>query len=128
DSVRAAGAGREPDGFRADFARLDDVRALAEHLLSRYERIDVLANNAGALVPSYTSTVDGFEATIQGNHLAPFLLSHLVRDRLRGGRIVNTASAAHTMGQLDVEDFVGDPRRYRSFPAYGASKAANILF
>jgi NAD(P)-dependent dehydrogenase (short-subunit alcohol dehydrogenase family) len=127
DLVREAG-GRTPDEFRADFARLDDVHRLAAHLRDAYPRIDVLANNAGGIVPRYASTVDGFESTIQGNHLAPFLLSNLLRDRLSGGRIVNTASDAHRMGRVDPHDLVGDAAGYSMWKAYGASKAANILF
>jgi daunorubicin C-13 ketoreductase len=127
DQVRAAG-GPTPDSFRADFTRLDDVRALATHLLDRYSKIDVLANNAGGLVNSYTTTADGFEATIQANHLAPFLLTNLLRERLRGGRVVNTASDAHRMGVPDPDDLVGRGDRYGTWQAYGASKAANILF
>lgn len=127
DQVRAAG-GRAPDSFRADFARLDEVRALASYLLDRYPTIDVLANNAGGIVSSYGRTVDGFEQTIQTNHLAPFLLTNLLRDRLRGGRVVNTASDAHRMGALDPDDLIGRADRYDRWAAYGASKSANILF
>jgi NAD(P)-dependent dehydrogenase (short-subunit alcohol dehydrogenase family) len=126
--VRDAGDGREPGQFRADFEVLDDVRALAAHLLETYPTIDVLANNAGGMIPKHRKTVDGFEATIQGNHLAPFLLTNLLRERLRGGRVVNTASDAHRRGKLDAEDFTGSPEKYNSWTAYGASKAANILF
>ena len=114
--------------FRADFEKLDDVRALAEFLLSSYPKIDVLANNAGAMLKDYRRTVDGFEASIQANHLAPFLLSDLLRERLAGGRIVNTASEAHRGGRLDAEDFTGSATTYKGFPAYGGTKAANILF
>jgi NAD(P)-dependent dehydrogenase (short-subunit alcohol dehydrogenase family) len=121
-------AGSAPDQFRADFARLDEVRALAAHLLDRYEKIDVLANNAGGLVSKFTSTVDGYESTIQGNHLAPFLLTNLLRDRLRGGRVVNTASDAHRSGVPDPDNLTGNGGRYSAFGTYGASKAANILF
>jgi NAD(P)-dependent dehydrogenase (short-subunit alcohol dehydrogenase family) len=126
--VRDAGAGREPGHFRADFERLDDVRELAGQLLARYEKIDVLANNAGGMIAQYRRTTDGFEATIQANHLGPFLLANLLRDRLRGGRIVTTASDAHRRGGLDPDDFVSGPDRYRRWRAYGASKAANVLF
>jgi daunorubicin C-13 ketoreductase len=128
DSVRGAAGDREPERFQADFTRLDEVRALAEQLLTRYERIDVLANNAGAMIPAYRRTVDGFETTIQLNHLAPFLLTNLLRERLRGGRVVNTASAAHGMGVTDPDNLVGDEARYSAWRAYGASKGANILF
>ena len=128
DRVRAAGGGREPGTFRADFEVLDDVRRLAGHLLDTYPVIDVLANNAGGMVGTYRRTVDGFEATIESNHLAPFLLTTLLRDRLRGKRVVNTASGAHRRSNLDPDDFTGDPAHYDQWRAYGAGKAANILF
>ena len=128
DRVRAAGDGREPGRFRADFESFAQVRDLAAHLLDTYPKIDVLANNAGGMISNYRRTVDGNEATIQGNHLAPFLLTHLLRERLSGGRVVNTASDAHHQGRPDPDDFCGDPGKYRAFRAYGASKAANILF
>jgi NAD(P)-dependent dehydrogenase (short-subunit alcohol dehydrogenase family) len=126
--VREAGGGQEPGQFRADFEVFDDVRKLAGHLLETYPTIDVLANNAGGMVPSYRRTVDGFEATIQGNHLAPFLLTSLLRERLAGGRVVNTASDAHRRNNLDPADLVGSAGTYKSWRAYGAGKAANILF
>jgi NAD(P)-dependent dehydrogenase (short-subunit alcohol dehydrogenase family) len=126
--VRTAGGGREPGRFRADFEVLDEVRELAEYLLTTYPKIDVLANNAGGMVGEYRRTVDGHEATIQGGHLAPFLLTGLLRDRLRGGRVVNTASRAHAQGAPDPDDFAGDPAKYSAWRAYGAAKSANILF
>jgi daunorubicin C-13 ketoreductase len=125
--VRTAASGPEPDEFRADFDELDQVRDLAAKILAAYPAIDVLANNAGGMVGSYTRTTDGFEATIQGNHLAPFLLTHLLRDALRGGRVVNTASRAHQRARVST-DFAGSADGYSSWRAYGASKAANILF
>ncbi|MGX6604257.1 SDR family NAD(P)-dependent oxidoreductase [Micromonosporaceae bacterium Da 78-11] len=128
DRVRAAGNGREPGVFRADFEVLAEVRELAAYLLTTYPKIDVLANNAGGMVGGYRRTVDGFEATIQGNHLAPFLLTDLLRERLRGGRVVNTASRAHQQGRPDPDDFAGDPANYSSWKAYGAAKTSNILF
>jgi NAD(P)-dependent dehydrogenase (short-subunit alcohol dehydrogenase family) len=126
--VTAAAKGVEPAHHRADFERLDEVRGLAESLLSSYPRIDVLANNAGGMVPEYRRTPDGFEATMQGNHLAPFLLTGLLRERLRGGRVVNTASDAHRRGTVDPDDLTGSADGYSSWLRYSASKAANILF
>src|SRR5690242_17703894 len=92
--VEKAAKGPKPGQFRADFESFDDVRRLADHLLTTYPKIDVLANNAGGMVGKYRRTQDGYEATIQGNHLAPFLLTHLLRERLAGKRVVNTASEA----------------------------------
>jgi NAD(P)-dependent dehydrogenase (short-subunit alcohol dehydrogenase family) len=126
--VRRAAPGRAPAGFQADFEKLDDVRRLAAELTAAYPSIDVLANNAGGMVDDYRRTVDGFEATVQGNHLAPFLLTHLLRGNLDGGRVVNTASAAHKRENLDPDDLVGSPEGYNSWRTYGAGKAANVLF
>jgi NAD(P)-dependent dehydrogenase (short-subunit alcohol dehydrogenase family) len=125
DRVRRE-AGTSPALFRADFAALDDVRRLAADLRRSYDRIDVLANNAGAIVLSPTMTVDGFELSIQANHLAPFLLTHLLADRVH--RVVTTASGAHRSGALDPDDLNRQLRGYRPFRAYGTSKQANILF
>lgn len=124
--VRQAGDGREPAHFRADFESFAQVRALADQLLAGYQRIDVLANNAGGMVGGYRRTADGYEATMQGNHLSPFLLTTLLRPRLT--RVVNTASRAHVQGRPDPENLSGEKSRYNPWQAYGAGKAANILF
>ncbi|ASW57385.1 SDR family NAD(P)-dependent oxidoreductase [Plantactinospora sp. KBS50] len=118
--------GRDPELFRADFAVLDDVRRLAANLRDAYDRIDVLANNAGAIAVQASTTVDGYEWNIQANHLAPFLLTNLLSDRLR--RVVNTASAAHRLGVVDPDDLSAQLRHYRALRAYGVSKQATILF
>jgi len=139
DRVRGAGrgaghaAGRgaghaAAEAYRCDFGVLDDVRSLAAMLRVAYPRIDVLANNAGGAFAARRSTVDGFEQTIQVNHLAPFLLSHELRQSLRGGRIINTSSGAHTGGALDPDDLSSTRRSYRSLTVYGSAKQANILF
>ncbi|MCW3842088.1 SDR family NAD(P)-dependent oxidoreductase [Micromonospora yasonensis] len=125
DRLREA-SGERPELFRADFAVLDDVRRLAEKLRAAYDRIDVLANNAGAIVLQPVTTVNGFELSIQANHLAPFLLSNLLRDRI--GRMVVTASGAHRSGVLDPDDLNATLRGFRPYRAYGTSKQANILF
>ncbi|MEV4758991.1 SDR family NAD(P)-dependent oxidoreductase [Micromonospora sp. NPDC049559] len=123
--VREAG-GAAPALFRADFAALDDVRRLAAELRGGYERIDVLANNAGGVILTPRTSVDGFELTMQVNHLAPFLLTNLLRDRL--GRVVGTASAAYRLGALDPDLLSLPPGRYRPARAYASSKQANVLF
>ncbi len=127
--VRAAAApNTEVTGFRADFGEFDQVRRLADELSSAYPRIDLLANNAGLVMPSRARTVDGHELVIQANHLAPFLLTHLLRERLAGGRVVNTASDAHRGGKLDPADLDSEARSYSGMTVYGSSKQANILF
>ncbi len=114
----------------ADFSRLEQVRDLADVLLERHERIDVLATNAGGIMGERTMTVDGHELTFQVNHLAPFLLTTLLLPRLvaAGGRVITTSSVAHRFGgRLDLDDLDSE-RRYSPERAYGASKLANILF
>ncbi|GAA1399998.1 SDR family NAD(P)-dependent oxidoreductase [Catellatospora coxensis] len=126
-TVRAAAAGPEPVGLLADFAQLSQVHDLAAKLAG--QRVDVLANNAGLVAARRTTTVDGHELTIQTNHLAPFLLAHLLREQLApGARIVNTASMAHSFGTLDPDNLDRRGGLYSAWLAYGGSKRANILF
>jgi NAD(P)-dependent dehydrogenase (short-subunit alcohol dehydrogenase family) len=123
----AAGGGAPVHEHVADLMLMADVRALAEEVSERYEHIDVLANNAGALFASRQETSEGLERTFALNHLAPFLLTNLLRDRLSGGRVVTTASDAHKSGRLDLEDLQSQ-RGYSAMRVYGTSKLCNILF
>jgi NAD(P)-dependent dehydrogenase (short-subunit alcohol dehydrogenase family) len=130
DLVREAG-GRTPAAYRADFAVLDQVREVGAAVAAAHDRVDVLVNNAGQLTSVRRPTVDGFDPTMQVNHLAGFLLTHLLLDRLRAAgappaRIVTTSSAAEAWGTLDVDR--PGRRQAGRWLAYGASKQANILF
>lgn len=126
--VRQESAGPEPIAVPADFASFASVREAAARL-HKLDRIDVLANNAGAVASRRSTTVDGNEVTIQTNHLAPFLLTNLLVDKLEpGARIVTTASMAHGWGRLDPADLNKKNSFYNVWLAYGASKAANIAF
>jgi NAD(P)-dependent dehydrogenase (short-subunit alcohol dehydrogenase family) len=126
--VRQDAAGPDPIAVTADFASFASVREAAKQLY-QLDRIDVLANNAGAVITRRATTVDGHEATIQTNHLSPFLLTHLLLDKLEpGARIITTASVAHNYGRLDPADLSRTKGVYSAWLAYGASKAANILF
>ena len=116
--------------FVADFERLTDVRALAEWVRERVDRIDVLANNAGGVFAQRVMTVDGNERTMQVNHYAGFLLTNLLLDVLTASRatVVNTSSVgAHVFGRIDLAD-LDNARKYKTMKAYGDSKLANILF
>jgi NAD(P)-dependent dehydrogenase (short-subunit alcohol dehydrogenase family) len=118
------------DHYVADFARLDDVRALAAWLLERYPRIDVLANNAGGIMGDREVTVDGHEKTLQVNHLAPFHLTTLLIDRLveSSAVVIATSSVANKLyARLDMNNIELD-RGYSANLAYGNAKLANILF
>ena len=118
--------------FTADFARLDDVRSLATKLADAVgdDGIDVLANNAGGIFGDQTPTVDGFEKTIQVNHLAPFLLTNLLLPQLRqaDAAVINTSSVGHRLfGHIDVDD-LDNRRKFSANKAYGDAKLANVLF
>jgi NAD(P)-dependent dehydrogenase (short-subunit alcohol dehydrogenase family) len=125
--ARAAGGGAPVHEHVADLVSMADVRRLAEEVRERYEHIDVLANNAGALFASRKETSEGLEQTFALNHLAPFLLTNLLRDRLAGTRVVTTASDAHKSGQLDLGDLQSE-KSYSAMRVYGTSKLCNILF
>ena len=128
DEARAArGGATTVHEHVADLTLMADVRALAAEARDRYGRIDVLANNAGALFASRQVSTEGLERTFALNHLAPFLLTDLLRDRLEGGRVVTTASDAHASGRLDLDDLQSE-RSYAAMRVYGTSKLCNILF
>ncbi|HEX7199729.1 MAG TPA: SDR family NAD(P)-dependent oxidoreductase, partial [Dongiaceae bacterium] len=114
----------------ADFSRLTEVRRLADELLAGHDRLDVLVNNAGLFSPHYRLSADGFELTFAVNHLAPFLLTNLLLDRLKASapaRIVTVASEAHRRNRLDIADMTR-PADWTMMRAYGRSKLCNILF
>ncbi|TQL47072.1 short-subunit dehydrogenase [Homoserinimonas aerilata] len=114
----------------ADFARLSEVRQLADALAAAHPHIDVLANNAGGIFGSRERTEDGHEKTMQINHLAPFLLTNLLMPTLLASRasVINTSSAAARLfARLDVDD-LDNERRFTINKAYGDAKLANILF
>src|ERR671928_431361 len=130
EEARAAGRGAAVHEHVADMARMDEVRRLAAELLDRHPRIDVLANNAGAMFTSRHVTPDGFEQTFALNHLGPFLLTNLLLERLTAsrGRVVTTASDAHRGGVLDLDDLQSERGRFRPGRVYGTTKLCNVLF
>ena len=126
---RAAGAGTVRT-YVADFAVLDQVRRLADELLADLPRIDVLVNNAALVLQRREETADGYEKVFAVNHLAPYLLTRLLLDRIEQSapsRIVNVASDAHTFGAMEPDDYMST-RAFKPMKVYGRSKLANILF
>ncbi len=116
--------------LRADLSRLAEVRTLAGALLARCPRVFALVNNAGGASLRRQVTADGLERTFAVNHLAPYLLTRLLLDRIRESapsRIVTVASSGHRHGDLDFADLQLE-RGYRMTRAYGRSKLCNILF
>jgi NAD(P)-dependent dehydrogenase (short-subunit alcohol dehydrogenase family) len=115
-----------------DLAGFRSIRSFAAEVLARFERLDVLVNNAGLILLRRRETEDGFEETFGVNHLGHFLLTDLLLERLRASapaRVVVVASNAHKGARrgLDFDDLQGE-RRYRWMDAYNKSKLANIYF
>jgi len=122
--------GNHVDVLRADFSCLDEVRTAAAILLERYPHIDVLINNAGLYHTHRTLTEKGFEIVFFVNHLASFLLTRLLLDRMVASapsRILQVNSQGHRFGGLDLTDLTWQRRRYRGLQGYGASKVAQLL-
>ncbi|HEV7447058.1 MAG TPA: SDR family oxidoreductase, partial [Steroidobacteraceae bacterium] len=125
-----AAANVEVSFLQADFASLAQVRELAAQVVASVPRLDVLINNAGCGNFSRTVTTDGYETTFGVNHLAPFLLTNLLLNKLKESapaRIVNVASRAHRGKEIDFDDLMS-VRGYGVMRTYGRSKLANILF
>ena len=132
DAAREIGAagGIKVEVFVADLSSQAQVRRLASEVLEHLPRIDVLVNNAGGYWDTRHVTADGLERTFAVNHLAPFLLTNLLLDRLeRSGpaRVVTVSSNAHAAGRIDFDDLQGE-MSYSGGRAYSQSKLANVLF
>jgi NAD(P)-dependent dehydrogenase (short-subunit alcohol dehydrogenase family) len=122
--------GATVDTFVAELSSQAGVRRLAREISDRYPDLDVLVNNAGAMYTSRQLSADGIELTWAVNHLAPFLLTTLVLDRLKANpaaRIITTASDAHIGAHIPFDDLNAE-RSYRGFRRYKETKLANILF
>jgi len=130
-AIRAKTGSTKVRSLVADLSSQAEIRRLAEQIRVECPRIDVLVNNAGAMFPERLDSVDGIEMTWALNHLAYFLLTNLLLDKLKASapaRIVNVASDAHrSVRGLNWDDLEGR-QGYRTFGAYAQSKLANILF
>lgn len=115
----------------ADFGSFASIRQLAADFKAKHERLDVLVNNAGAIMTSRSQTADGFETTFGVNHLGYFLLTNLLLDTVKASapsRIVNVASRAHFRSEMDFDDLNSGQGRYSAMTTYARSKLANVLF
>ena len=130
EEIKARSYSESVELMLADLSVQSEVRRLAEEFLERYDRLDVLANNAGLVQSKRTETPDGIETTLAINHLAPFLLTNLLIERLEQSapsRVITVSSEAQRWGNVDFED-MQSRRKYRGFPVYGMTKLANIMF
>jgi retinol dehydrogenase 13 len=122
--------GTATDVVLADFTRLAEVRNAASTILERYERVDVLINNVGLHRTHRTLTEEGIETVFCVNHLAPFLLTRLLLDRLKASapsRVIQVNSQGHRFGGLNINDLNWDRRLYHGLWSYGAAKVAQLL-
>jgi NAD(P)-dependent dehydrogenase (short-subunit alcohol dehydrogenase family) len=128
--IEAATGSKSVELMVADLSSQAQVRRLAADFKARHDRLDVLVNNAGVVVPTRRATVDGFEETFAINHLAYFLLTRELLDVLLASapaRVVNVSSAAHRAARMQWGD-LQFASRYNQWRAYGQSKLANVLF
>ena len=129
-AITLASGNSAVDVFVADLSSQAEVRRLAGEVLATYPRLDVLLNNVGGFWAHRHVTADGLERTFALNHLAPFLLTDLLLDRLIASspaRIVNVSSGAQSMGRIDFDDLMGEVK-YSGQDAYNQSKLANVMF
>ena len=118
----------------ADLSSMDEVRRIAAEFRAKYDRLDVLLNNAGAVFSQYQVSADGYEMTFALNHISYYLLTHLLLDLLQQtahdlgeARIINVSSSAHRNAALRL-DTLRDESGYSFMNSYGASKLMNVLF
>ncbi len=131
EQIRALRPTGEVVVMQLDLADLDLVRQFAEHFQAEHDRLDLLINNAGIMVPPFGTTEQGFEQQLGVNHLGHFALTTQLIDLLNqtsGARVVNVSSTAHRFGKMDFEDLNWQRKQYSAMGAYGQSKLANLLF
>jgi len=128
--LRSISGNENIDLLMADLAVMQEVRDLAEQVISRYDRIDVLLNNAGGYFTKHEITSDGLEMTFALNHMSYFLLTNKLMELLKysaPARIVNVSSDAHYGVDIEFENLNGE-QEYKAWKAYQKSKLANVLF
>ncbi|HAA10811.1 MAG TPA: short-chain dehydrogenase, partial [Cytophagales bacterium] len=114
-----------------DLSDLISIRAFAEGFAKSFNRLDVLINNAGVMMPPYGKTANGFELQIGTNHMGHFALTGHLMPLLKAtqdSRVVNVSSVGHRTGKIDLNDLNWEARKYSPSQAYGDSKIANIYF
>lgn len=114
-----------------DLSSQKDIHRFAAEFISKYKKLDVLVNNAGAFFSEMAKTEDGIERQFAINHLAPFLLTHLLLDLLKAAgnaRVVVVSSNAHYNGKINLDDLNGEKGKYSGLFAYGQSKVGNVMF
>ena len=131
DRIQANNPAGKAELMSLDLSSLESVKAFAEAFHVRFERLDLLINNAGVMMPPKSQTAEGFELQIGTNHFGHYALTGQLLPLLEateGSRVVTVASNMHKAGKLDLDDLHYERRAYRKMAAYGQSKLANLLF
>lgn len=130
EEIRSTSGNKNVDSLIADLSSQQDVRRIADEFKSKYQHLHVLLNNAGGTFATRQLSIDGIEMTFALNHLAYFLLSNLLLEKMKASapaRIINVSSDAHSTSKIEFDNLQGE-RSFSSFEPYGNSKLANILF
>ena len=130
DRIRQTNPAGKVEVLELDLGDLESVHQFAAEFLDHYDRLDLLINNAGIMIPPYGKNAQGFETQFGVNHLGHFALTGLLLDRITQtpqSRVVTVSSGAHRYGQINFEDLNWE-KGYKPNQAYGQSKLANLLF
>ena len=130
DTIEAAVPGASLETMMCDLSSQADIRRFASEFKASHDRLDVLFNNAGGITNERMETVDGIEWQLAVNHLAPFLMTHLLMDVLMASapsHVMTTSSGTHPRGKVDMDDLQAK-RRYKPMKRYSSTKLMNILF
>ncbi len=114
-----------------DLSNLASIKKFTDNFKNKFDKLDLLINNAGVMNPPYSKTKDGFELQFGTNHLGHFALTGHLIDLIKktpNSRIINVASTAHKIGALNFDDLNWDTRPYKKMKAYADSKLANLYF
>lgn len=134
EEIRAATGNEKIEVMELDLGSMDSIRAFADAFLARYDRIDLLINNAGVMACPYGETADGLEMQFGTNHIGHFLMTNLLMPTILkggesgGGRIVNLSSRGHHLDSVHFDDLKFESREYDKWASYGQAKTANIMF
>ena len=131
ESIKVENPNTDIQVMLLDLSNLESIRKFTENFKKKFNKLDLLINNAGVMNPPYTKTKDGFELQFGTNHLGHFALTGLLIDLIKktpSSRIVNVSSTAHKIGKLNFDDLNWETRPYKKMRSYGDSKLANLYF
>ncbi len=131
DKIIAQNENADVEYMNIDLSDLESVSTFVNEYKNKYDRLDILINNAGVMIPPYSKTKNGFELQMGTNHFGHFALTVQLIDLIKktpSARIVNVSSNAHKYGNINFDDLAWEKRKYKAWRAYGDSKIANLYF